>query len=280
MKNVLVPTDFSKNALNAANYATALFENEICTFFLLNTYTPAIAHTRFMAETIKGSNLAENEGKASENGLQKTIDNIRSQYDNPKHHFEKISSFDLLTHKIAETITRENIDMIISGTKGASGYKQVFMGTNTVRMIKTIKKHPIIAIPEEYLFEKPKHIAFPTDFKHNFSADVLNPLLELAKKFNSEIHIMHIDEESKRDKFQESNMYTLMEYMAPIMHKVHFMPHYSSKSNVITSFLEELKIDMLALVFNEHSYLDQLMREPVVTNMAYHSKIPLLVLPS
>lgn len=280
MKNVLIPTDFSKNALNAAKYATTLFENEKCTFFLLNTYTPAIAHSRFMAETLRGSAVAENESNLSKIGLQKTIENIHSITNNANHYFKTISSFDLLTHKITETITLENIDTIVSGTKGASGYKQVFMGTNTVRMIKTIKDCPIVTVPEEYKFEEPKHIAFPTDFKHNFSADVLNPLIELAKKFNSEIHIMHIDEENKRDRFQESNMHTLMEYMAPILHKVHFVPHYSSKSNVITRFLKELEVDILALVYNEHSYLNQLMREPVITNMAYHSKIPLLVLPN
>lgn len=280
MKNILVPTDFSENANNAAAYAVELFKKQECTFYLLNTYTPAIAHSRFMAETLRGSDLAENEGKASKTGLQNTISTMRSLTDNPAHQFEAISSFDLLTHKIADTVVLKEIDFIVSGTKGATGYKQVFMGTNTVRMIKTVKDCPIIAVPEEYPFIEPKHIAFPTDFKHNFSADILNPLLKIAHQFGSEIHIVHINEENRMDKFQESNRYTLMEYMAPVSHNVHFMPHYSSKSNVIAKFLEELEIDMLSLVYNEHGYLDRLMREPVVENMAYHCKIPLLVLPS
>ncbi|MEO9892858.1 universal stress protein, partial [Aurantibacter sp.] len=133
---------------------------------------------------------------------------------------------------------------------------------------------------EVYEFQQLNHIAFPTDFKHHFSSEILQPLLSLAKKFNSEIHILHINESSKTDKFQESNKFTLMEYMAPVKHQVHFVPHYSAKTNVIANFLKELDINMLALVYNERNYLDQLMREPVVTNLAYHSKIPLLVLPN
>jgi len=280
MKNVLLPTDFSENANNAATYAVELFKNQECNFHFLNTYTPAIAHSRFMAETLRGSDLAASECKASETGLQKTISTIGSITNNADHNFETISSFDLLTHKIAETVKLKNIDLIVSGTKGASGYKQVFMGTNTVRMIKTVKDCPIIAVPEKYSFSAPKHIAFPTDFKHNFSADILDSLLKIAYQFGSEIHIMHINEENKMDKFQESNRFTLMEYMAPVSHNVHFMPHFSSKSNVIAKFLEELEIDMLALIYNEHGFLDKLMREPVVENMAYHGQIPLLVLPS
>lgn len=280
MKNVLLPTDFSDNAKNAAAYAIELFKKQECNFHFLNTYTPAIAHSRFMAETLRGSDLAENESKASENGLQETIENIRSMTNEPGHRFEAISSFDLLTHKVAETVNSKNIDLIVSGTKGASGYKQVFMGTNTVRMIKTVENCPIIAVPEEYVFSIPKHIAFPTDFKDNFSADILDPLLKIANQFGSEIHIIHINEEERMDKFQESNRFTLMEYMAPISHNVHFMPHFSSKSNVIAKFLKELEIDMLALVYNEHGYLDRLIREPIVTNMAYHCSVPLLVLPN
>ena len=280
MKNVLLPTDFSENADNAAVYAIEMFKDQKCTFYFLNTYTPAIAHSRFMAETMRGSHIAETESQASEIGLQKTIEKMRSLTANPKHGFELISSFDLLAHKVAETVALKNIDVIVSGTKGATGLKQVFMGTNTVRMIKTIKNCPIIAVPETYTFSDPKHIAFPTDFKHNFSADILDCLLKTAYRFDSEIHIMHIKEEDRMDKFQESNRYTLMEYMAPVSHNVHFMPDFSSKSNVIARFLEELEIDMLAMVYNEHNYLDRLMREPVVENMAYHCKIPLLVLPS
>ncbi|MBM1107367.1 universal stress protein [Aurantibacter crassamenti] len=280
MKNVLIPTDFSRNALNAVKYATKLFQNEECTFYLLNAYTPSIGHSRFFAETMTHSVLVENEGKTSKQELEKVIAQIQTFSLNPIHYFETISSFDFLTQKVIETLQVKDIDVIISGTKGASGYKEVFLGTNTVRMIKSVKNRPIIAVPQICSFIKPTKIAFPTDFKHNFSADVLDPLISLAKNFNSEIHIFHVNETMKKDKFKESNKHTLIEYMAPIKHLVHFAPQYSSKTNVITNFLEELDINMLALVYNNHSYLQQLMREPVVTNMAYHCKIPLLILPS
>ena len=37
MKTILLPTDFSENALNTIRFAVRLFPDEACTFYLLNT---------------------------------------------------------------------------------------------------------------------------------------------------------------------------------------------------------------------------------------------------
>jgi len=36
MKKILLPTDFSKNAINAIDYALQLFKDETCVCFILN----------------------------------------------------------------------------------------------------------------------------------------------------------------------------------------------------------------------------------------------------
>ncbi|MEO9893998.1 universal stress protein, partial [Aurantibacter sp.] len=126
MKNVLLPTDFSENALIAAKYATQLFDNEECKFYFLNVYTPSIVHSRFLAETKSKTLVSENESKLSKQGLQKALKEIKKLNFNKLHNYEAISSFDFLTQKIIETVESEKIDIIVSGTKGASGYKEVF----------------------------------------------------------------------------------------------------------------------------------------------------------
>jgi hypothetical protein len=37
-KKILLPTDFSKNAYNAINYAIELYKEESCEFFILHSY--------------------------------------------------------------------------------------------------------------------------------------------------------------------------------------------------------------------------------------------------
>ena len=38
MKKILIPIDFSENAINAINYALALFKDEFCKFYILHAY--------------------------------------------------------------------------------------------------------------------------------------------------------------------------------------------------------------------------------------------------
>jgi nucleotide-binding universal stress UspA family protein len=57
------------------------------------------------------------------------------------------------------------------------------------------------------------------------------------------------------------------------------MPYFASKSDVIEFFINEFGIQMLALVNYRHGFLEELVREPVVKRIAFHTRIPLLVLP-
>jgi len=82
MKHILIPTDFSSNAWNAIQYALKLFKNEECTFYLLNTYTPAIASSRFMAASLEGGLLANTAHNCSEMGLKNVLSLIAQKYPN------------------------------------------------------------------------------------------------------------------------------------------------------------------------------------------------------
>lgn len=73
MKRILIPTDFSENAWNAISYAMQLFSNQTCEFFLLNTYTPVIPSSRFMAPIIDGVRIEDAIRYNSENGLAKPL---------------------------------------------------------------------------------------------------------------------------------------------------------------------------------------------------------------
>jgi len=276
MKNILIPTDFSENANNAIGYALQLHKNEKCVFHILNTYVPEIIHSRFMASSTVLIDGVETESKTQ---LQRTLRIIKKQYPNELYQFNIISSFEILTNKMVEIVENNNIDLVVSGTKGMSSIKQVFMGTNTVKMIKTIKNCPLLGVPENCTYTKPINIALATDLKRSFSTLALNSLLDIAKRFNATIYITHIQTKTKLDKIQQANLKILEDYLSNIKYKIHFLTLYAYKSEVINDFLKENESNMLALVYNEHGYLENLMREPVVKNIVNYSSVPILVLP-
>ncbi|WP_420402065.1 universal stress protein [Flagellimonas sp.] len=280
MQKILIPTDFSDNAWNAIDYAMQLFRNRNCTFYLLNTYTPVIPSGRFMAKMVNGVRIVDAVRDASEEGLQKTVDRIKSKYRNSKHSFETISSFNLLTEEIKDLVDTFGIQLIITGTKGASGIEEVFMGSNTVRIIKSTKKCPVLAIPQHFDFITPTEIAFATDFNRFYSTSELNPLLELAQMFQATIRIVHVQYGIKAlSELQQFNLNMLRRYLNGMEHYVHTVSELNSVSKTLELFSQELNIHLLAMLNYQHSYLEQMTREPIVKRTAFHTQTPLLVIP-
>ena len=280
MKNVLIPTDFSENAWNATRYAIELFKNETCVFHLLNTYTPAIASSRFMASSVNGSNSAKAANSFSQNGLKKLKRDIRAIYDYPNHSFELISSFSFLVDEIKCIVEDKSIDMVVAGTKGASGMEEVFMGSNTVRIIKSVKNCPVLAVPQNFEFSTPKEIAFATDFNRFYTASELQPLMDMAKTFNAVIRIVYVQYKiSALSELQQFNLSMLRKYLGGVEHYVHTVSELNSISQTLEVFSKELDIHLLAMLNYQHSYMERMTREPIVKRMAFHSQIPLLVIP-
>lgn len=280
MKNILIPTDFSENAWNATEYAIALFQNEECVFHLLNTYTPAIASSRFMAASINGGTLENAAYQCSQNGLENVLRRIKAAYDVPNHSFKTISSFCMLVDEIKEVVQHRNIDLIVTGTKGASGLDEVFMGSNTVRIIKAVKNCPVLAIPQHFEFATPNEIAFATDFNRFYTESELRPMLDMAKAFKAVIRIVHVQYEIKAlTELQQFNLNMLRKYMGGQEHYVHTVSELNSISKTLEVFTQELDIHLLAMLNYQHSYMERMTREPIVKKVAFHTQIPLLVIP-
>ncbi|WP_273565549.1 universal stress protein [Maribacter halichondriae] len=279
MRNILIPTDFSENAWNATKYAIALFEHEECVFHLLNTYTPSIAHSRFMASAVNGGMEDATHGN-SQKGLENVVERIQKTYDNPNHSFNTISSFSLLVDEVKELVEEKSIDLVVTGTKGSSGLEEVFMGSNTVRIIKSVKDCPVLAIPQHFEFETPSEIAFATDFNRFYTVSELQPLIDMARTFNAAVRIVHAQYEIKAlTELQQFNLSMLRKYLSEVEHYVHTVSELNSVSKTLEVFTDELDIHLLAMLNYQHSYMERMTREPVVKRIAFHTQIPLLVIP-
>ncbi len=147
MKNILVPTDFSDNAYSALYYATRLFKNEPCRFLILNTLDPDPAII-----SGHGDSQLINESKEKLTEILHSIVRDTEDYD---HSFESISTTEKLLETIEKTVKDKGIDLIVMGTKGATGAKGFFIGSTTSNVIQKIKCCPVLAVPDEFNFEEP-----------------------------------------------------------------------------------------------------------------------------
>lgn len=274
MKHIVLPTDFSDNAWGAAVYAFKLLKDEECTFYFLHSNKLPVSRissfSNKLLEVMKESALSDLEK------LKKlaTVTNT-----NANHTIETIYSTHDIEQAIALIIEKHNADMVIMGTKGATSTAGIVFGSNTVRIMTKTKACPVLAIPDEFDFSKLKQIAFPTAFKRFYSKEELQPLKDFANLFNAKIRIVHVNEKEQLDDFQEYNYTTLKDHFENCDHSFHWLPEYSKKNEEISTFIEDLNIDMLFMINYEHGFIENFIKEPVIKKIGFNLKIPFLVVP-
>ncbi|WP_296381523.1 universal stress protein [Winogradskyella sp.] len=273
-KNILLPTDFSDNAWCAAVYALKLYAEEECVFYFLHS-------TKMKTSTM--SNISNRLLKVMSDNAKEELLELKEMAENANvnanHEFKIILSIEAMDDAIEFAIQKYKIDLIVMGTKGATGAKEIFFGSNTVKIIKHIKSCPILLVPHEYDFVEPKQIAFPTDYNRFYGEELL-PLKRLVELYNSKIRIVHINEEKNLSHLQDYNVAMLKTYLENYPHSFHWMPDYTKKANAIVDFIEELNINILVMINYKHSFIESIINEPVIKKIGFHATVPFFVIPS
>lgn len=277
MLRVLLPTDFSDNSFEANKYALLLFKDVECEFHLLHTYMPPIYNAEYLAGSPGQIGLGDVIRETALSNLDKLQSRLESEYSNSKHSFDSHACLNALPNEVNEMVADKKIDVIIMGTKGATGAKEILFGTHTVHIIKKAKC-PVIAIPPNFEYEAPKEILFPTDYKVDFKAAPLNVLLKIAKQHISSIEVLHVSSVYGFSETQERNKEKLDSVLNGIAHLSHNKPNQDI-IEAINNFQLKHKMNLLVMVQNKHTFVERLFIEPIIKKIGFHITIPFMVIP-
>jgi len=279
MKFILLPTDFSDNAYNAIQYAMELFKNEPCTMYLLHTYIPVIFDTAYLM-SLPSADLMEDVYKENSlKELSKTKAKIQKEFPENKHTIHLVSSFNSLQGGIKDLVEEKNIDLVIMGTQGATGAKEVLFGSNTVHVLKDLVC-PLIAVPNTFKFQGIKKVLFPTDYGVDYTEKHLYWLKHFSENWKAKINILHVyyygyDLDDRQLKGKE---YLRNSFMADSMEFIRIDNVDVVKA--IEKYQQESNTDLLTLIHNKHSFFDNLFFKPVIKKLGFHLKTPMLIIPS
>lgn len=277
MKNILIPTDFSDNAWNAITYAINLMKKKECTFYLVNVlpvaaYSGGEATVYVAPEILEESILMENREK-----LKKILKKVERLPFNTKHTFESAALYGFFTDKIKQEVTDKNIDLIVMGTKGASGLKAVSMGSNTGNVITKVPC-AVLAVPEGARYSRPKEIGFPTDFQLHYTTKVLEHLKEMVILNSSALRFVYVS--AKNDDLtiiQLKNREFLKDYFTNTEYSFHTLTG-KKLDEAIQHFVESRDLDMIVMVAKNLNFLERILFRPRVEKISYHTTVPFLVL--
>ncbi len=279
MKRILLPTDFSNNAWNALFTAVKVYANVECQFYLLHAYEPNALNLLGRKNEKRLGVIYNSLAEYSTQELRKILDYLHKNHNNPNHSFECISKSRVLEEAIQEIIPTKDIDIVVMGTQGATGAKEVFMGSNTVKVLKKIKNYPILVVPSEYNFQHMKTLIFPTNYTQTYKEHQLSALTELVKIWNTKIQILHVTAEFELNDIQNENREVLKNYFSTLDYSFYDAEFEEGISHSIENYLSENMVDLMAVIRYEHTSWEKIIREPVIKKLAFHTKIPVLMLP-
>lgn len=279
MKHILVPTDFSKNSFHALQYAIFLFNKEPCTFYILHAYQTTTSSLESQRNKTRKTRLFQITKAEAENNLSRFFEKIILANENTQHTFKSLSIANSLLNAIGKSVIDYTIDYIVMGTKGATGLKSVFLGSNTVNVISKIDFCPIIAVPEDCSFDAIDEILFASGFEHICNKYELLPLINIAQLWDAKIKILHWIGKNPVNAYKQNAREVISQRLKNVSYEVIEVEKKHKISTEIEQFVEKHeKVAMITMINYWHSFLQKLTSEQVVNNVAFNTKVPFLVM--
>lgn len=276
-KRILLLTDFSKGALNAIRYALGLYSEIKCTFYFLNTYHPDTYSTGSHDFHHSGQRIYETTTPDVEKQFKTLIQTLGPENKSPDHRYLTIAINNTLLEGVNDVIAKYDIDIVIMGSKGLTSSRTVLFGMNTVHIMENVTACPVLAVPEDVKFMPPKEIVFPTDFKTPFKRRELKYLINIAQMHDADIQVLHVKEADHLNTEQQENKQLLETLFKDVGHSFHDLAEVSVPEG-INGFIDGHDSDMVAFINQKRNFFSRLVSKPLVKELGYHPRVPVLAL--
>ena len=277
-KKMLLPTDFSNSSWNAIQYAIKLYEHQECDFYILNTYTKdtyGLASISLLDPDEAFNKLSKNR---SIQGLGDIM--VRLMFENAKtlHQFHVLSRSDLFLDAVKEVVKDLQIDIIVMGAKGMTNEREGKYGKNTLAVIESIRKCPVLVVPKNVTFDRPEEIVLATNFNTDFKVSEVKYLAEIAKMSNASVQVLSLADNGDLSLQQKNNKLLLRKYLKGVNHSFNVL-HNVKMATALSCFVEIRHSNMISYIDKKPSLWESLgFGTPTLGKLGYYEHVPVLAL--
>lgn len=272
---ILVPTDFSSNALMAAHYALNLARERAIHVHILHAHYPLNVAFRTRA---RDKNEEERLEASAMEQLERFVETLGGVQ-------QELVTHSLVTHNLVDAvkqyINEHPVSLVVMGTHGASGRPINSMGSSTYDVAKNVHV-PLLVVPENTNHVELNKVVFFTNYQDG-DVEALRALVRLvaAEKMPkcTLVHILGGDtpasgtERQQMQKWRaklerESGFVPLDTEIAPGKHTV------EAVNNMITA----LDADLTLLTFVDRTgFFERLFHKSLAKAIVLNPKIPVLL---
>lgn len=276
---ILVPIDFSQAALVALDYAVAIAKEIGATITVYHSFTP-MTNISLAAGNIP----LEQEIDRLIRQLNEQAENLIRPYKTisyrEKEGFVEIDTL-IKVGYVADDIamlTESSYHLVVLGTKGVSGIDEVIFGS-VAGKVAEVAKCPVLIIPEKAFFNGIESIVYATELGKT-DQFIIDDLLDFADIFGAKISCLHINTESNQmaEKLTKLTDLESCYWFTPIKKLTFELLTGESVLKSLYQYLDEHKPDMLTVVHKNRSFIEGIFHQSISKKLAFHSKIPILIL--
>lgn len=254
--HILIPTDFSDGARQAINFALKSFPK--AKFTLIHTINPHQSGSTMIVDINK--ELLD----STRPEMNKLVEEIKSE--NSSLDIKGYVEIGLFTQTLNEIIKEYDVDLVVLGTKGASGLQEILIGSNAATAIKNVIK-PLIIVPKNAKSQPAKSILLTSDFNTKNESVVLNFVDE---HFNAETELLHV--KMPNEKIDDS----LAQKSQDLGPKVSIV-EADNTEDAILKHAHDNDYEMIILTPKDRGIIRNLFHHSVTKKLSMHSDIPLLI---
>lgn len=271
MKTILVPTDFSDAAQNAADFAAKLAGDYNANLILLNVFNPSIAGI----DAMTAAEIIRDAEKSSESDLLQ----LKQKFSNAgfKNEVHCVSSTGLALSAIESTVSNYKVDLIVMGITGSAGIiKEKVIGSTTLDVARDLNT-PLIIVPEGVAYNKINKISFACDVYNLKGSGVLEKVKLLCEEFKAGLEIVNVERPEVEDKPIKERNYNFMEsVLVDLKHETIILKEDDSH-NALRNHFNQHTTDLIILNPKKQNFVQSLFHKSMTKQMAFHGKTPLLI---
>ncbi|MCR5860729.1 universal stress protein [Flavobacterium sp. J372] len=186
MKRILVPTDFSDHAVHALKVAAQIARDNDGEIYLLH-----MLELPNQAGDAIGSGTDIPEIMFFMEKARELFEDIKNEPYLQGIEVTELIHFERAFDGIIKISKKNNVDLIVMGSHGASGFKEMFIGSNTEKVVRT-SDIPVLVIKREEQAFNPDKMVFASDFSDEIKKPFAK-VVDFANSFNAKLHLVYIN---------------------------------------------------------------------------------------
>lgn len=274
MKSILVPTDFSVTAQNAAEYAIGFAKQlQIDNIILVNCWQPVTVADPMLSvvvsevETYKDLSLAN---------LKQEVERLKQIA--PLHIlFKEISALGSLENVIAKTCEGNDVSYIVMGITGGGVIEEKLVGSNTISVSQHTKV-PVIIVPQQASYNVITKAMLLCDFSNMDKTLPEKEIVDFLEVVQPQLEVVNFDPDFKREKdaaaFEKFFLHNILR---------DYRPHYSYSlrndfEDAVNEFAEINHVQIIINISKKHGWLHRILHPSYTKRLAFHTTVPLMII--